>query len=404
MTISKAVSIATERENRKRETMKSMHIPSSTHQNRPNSGIARLLTIFTLLLVSVPSSKAVDIITIGKGSGIVWEGYPFSANLSGSIADTRLFNIYGIAAISDSPNVCMDTSKLEEIGGYMALPIAIGVGLIPRATISATYPLTPSNTQETLTGTIGLPRTEGRTSSGFVITNPTTSTLFTSRQWCLPPRQNDVAYFYRNGFLRTAQLSGTWVMVANGRQSSQQIIIPAMYAASFQAAHAGADRSQQILPSAITLRISTLECTIATTTNINFGGVQRNTQVGSELARLSYPLTVACSQDTDKINANINVQFRAASGQYEGTPTRLALTQGGGYITGEIDNGVTGSGACNLTTGIPFDNTQLKVGSISSVEATKVTNNQITWRLCSGGATLPLGPVDASTDMLVTFN
>lgn len=192
-------------------------------------------------------------------------------------------------------------------------------------------------------------------------------------------------------------------MVADGSQRSGEFTIPAMYAGSFTAS-SGWDRSTVILRGPITLRISTLDCTVATTTNINFGGVQRNTQVGSELARLSYPLTVACSQDTDKINANINVQFRAASGQYEGTPTRLALTQGGGYITGEIDKGVTGSGACNLTTGIPFDNTQLKVGNITSTEANKVTNNQVTWRLCSGGATLPVGPVDASTDLLVTFN
>ncbi len=193
-------------------------------------------------------------------------------------------------------------------------------------------------------------------------------------------------------------------MVANGEQeSTPNIPVPPMYAGTYSSSISG-DMSINILPDLITLRISTLVCTIATTTNVNFGGVQRNTQVGSELARLSYPLAVACSQDTDRIDANINVQFRPASGLYNATPTRLALTQGGGYITGEIDNGVTGSGACNATTGIPFNNTPLKVGNIRSTEATKITNSQLTWRLCSGGSSLPLGPVDASTEMLVTFN
>ncbi|VXC74057.1 conserved hypothetical protein [Enterobacterales bacterium 8AC] len=384
--------------------MKNLQTLPSIQKSNHHRGTLRLLTALTLLLVSVPSSRAIDIITIGKGSGIVWEGYPFSANMSGTIGNARLNNIYGIAAISNSPNVCMDAAKLEEIGGYMALPIAPGVGLIPRASVSASYLVAPSSTRETLTGMIGLPRTEGSTSSGAFITNPTINPTSGSRQWCLPPRPNNVTNFYPVNSVRTVQITGSWAMVANGSQTSQQVTIPAMYAASLQAGSAAADRSQQILPSAITLRISTLICTVATTTNINFGGVQRNSQAGSELARLTYPMMVSCSQDSDRIDANINVQFRAGSGLYSAIPTRLALTQGGGYITGEINNGVTGSGDCNGTTGIPFDNTQLKVGNIASSESTKVINNQVTWRLCSGGASLPLGPVDASTDMLVTFN
>ncbi|MFZ1872502.1 MAG: hypothetical protein WAU54_06960 [Chania sp.] len=411
MTTSKAVNIATERENRKRKTMKNMPMPASIRQNRPNSGIARLLTIFTLLLMSASSSWA-ETITIGKGSGIIWEGMPFNATLTGHFGGTTLLVTAGIISISNKSVSCMDEGLItgHQIAGYDALPLRdaannkIGIGLIPRAVGTATYRILDGRTIETLTGTIGMPETRGRTNTGFEITNPI---LFSPpKHWCLPSRTAPISttYFYDDSFSRTVNISGTWVMVADGSQRSGEFTIPTMYAGSFTASAAGWDRSTVILNGPITLRISTLACTVATTTNINFGGVQRNTQVGSELARLSYPLTVACSQDTDKINANINVQFRAASGQYESTPTRLALTQGGGYVTGEIDNGVTGSGACNLTTGIPFDNTQLKVGSITSSEATKVTNNQVTWRLCSGGAALPVGPVDASTDMLVTFN
>ncbi|CQJ67493.1 Uncharacterised protein [Yersinia intermedia] len=98
------------------------------------------------------------------------------------------------------------------------------------------------------------------------------------------------------------------------------------------------------------------------------------------------------------------MQFRALTGLYGSTPSRLALSQGGGYITGEINNGVTGSGSCSATTGLPFDNTQLKVGNITSTQASQTITNQVTWRLCSGGSSLPTGLVDAAAEMLVTFN
>jgi hypothetical protein len=209
--------------------------------------------------------------------------------------------------------------------------------------------------------------------------------------------------FYIADSARTARLFGTWVMVADGTQTNQQLTIPPMYAASFSTP--AASLYKQILPSNITLRISALSCSAATTTAIDFGRVQRNTQLGAELASLSYPLTVSCSQTVaNGINANINVQFRAISSLYGGSPGLLSLNQGGGYITGEISNGVTTSGACNGNGGVFFDNTQLKLGSITNADTSKTTSNQITWRLCSGGINLPNGPVSASAEMLVTFN
>ncbi|WP_227739253.1 adhesin [Yersinia artesiana] len=202
---------------------------------------------------------------------------------------------------------------------------------------------------------------------------------------------------------RTARLSGTWVLVTDGTQTSSEAIIPPMYFGSFSSASSG-DRSTTILPSNITLRISTLECTVSTPTMINFGSVERLTQVGAELATYSSAITTACSQTSDRINANINLQFRALTSLYENQRTRLALAQGGGYITGEINNGVTGSGVCTGTSGLPFDNSVVKIGNILATEATTVINNQVTWRLCSGGASLPVGNVTASAEMLVTFN
>jgi hypothetical protein len=122
------------------------------------------------------------------------------------------------------------------------------------------------------------------------------------------------------------------------------------------------------------------------------------------LASATNPMNVSCNQNSDLISADINVQFRTTSGIHNANPSQLSLRQGGGYITGEIDSGVTGSGDCALSQGLKFDNTPYKLGRISNVETSVVTNNQITWRLCSGGNSLPSGPVDASTEMLVTFN
>ncbi|MBC3382208.1 adhesin [Serratia fonticola] len=291
----------------------------------------------------------------------------------------------------------MQTLKLKNIAGHLALPLGdSGAGLVPRATGTATY-TRYNGVSETLTGTIGLPETKGITTAGANTTSPA------GYEWCLPPNQAYVDYFYSAFANRTATLSGTWVIVADGNQKSAQVTVPAMYFGSYSAAVAG-DLYVRILESDITLRISTLECTVSTPTAINFNGVMRNTQPGAQLSQLSYPLVATCGQASDRINANINVQFRAITGLESGNVARLSLSQGGGYITGEIDNDVTGSGECTAATGIRFDNTQIKLGAITSAEASKTLTNQVTWRLCSGGSSLPTGPVDAAAEMLVTFN
>jgi len=191
--------------------------------------------------------------------------------------------------------------------------------------------------------------------------------------------------------------------VADGTQQSSEYTLPAMYAASFSP-NSNGDKYSLILPASITLRISTLQCTVNTPMSVAFQEVTRNTQIGAELAKLSYPLITTCDQPTDRIRANINLQFRALTGHYEGEPTRLTLHQGGGYITGEIDENVTGSGNCSATTGLPFNNTMVTLGEITSAENSKSFQNVVTWRLCSGGSTLPTGAVHASAEMLVTFN
>ena len=176
-----------------------------------------------------------------------------------------------------------------------------------------------------------------------------------------------------------------------------------MYFGSY-AYQASGDRIVQIFPSNITLRISTLECLVNTPTTIDFGTVIRNIREGAMLAKETVQLITSCGQDSHFINTNINVQFRALTGLYQGAPSRLSLGQGGGYITGEIDNGVTGSGACESNAGVSFDSKQIIIGKISSKQPSLVLDNKLTWRLCSGGSNLPTGAVDAATELLVTFN
>ncbi|CNK21910.1 Uncharacterised protein [Yersinia enterocolitica] len=364
-------------------------------------GIARKghLYLLTLLLVSVGMAQSVraETITIGKGTGIIWEGMPYNERLSGPMGTARMTAGQGLLSVSTVFGTCARSSAMTtNIGGYKALQIAPGVGLIPRASGTVSF-VRYDGTPDSITGTIGLPRTQGQVASGMTVYSPD------SREWCLPPSFFDSLTFYKADGERIAQLAGTWVLVADGTQVSSEAIIPPMWFGSFAYVAAG-DRGTIILPGSITLRISTLECTVSTPTMINFGSVERLTQVGAELATYSSPITTACSQASDRINANINLQFRALTSLYENQPTRLALAQGGGYITGEINNGVTGSGVCTGTSGLPFDNSVVKIGNILTTEATTVINNQVTWRLCSGGASLPVGKVNASAEMLVTFN
>lgn len=359
----------------------------------------RLLLLGGLLLGSVAQPVQAETITIGKGTGVVWEGFPFNVTMTGALRSSTLSANLGILAISSTSSLCIGNANLATVAGVPGLLISPGIILVPRATGAVNYQLY-DGLPEQLIGTIGLPKTEG-------IAGTTSVTPFRFKAWCLPSRNQDKGSFYSANFIRTVNLSGTWVMMADGSQTNTELTVPPMYAASFSLNSAG-DLITPILPSNITLRISTLECTISTPTEINFGTVERNTRVNSELALLTNPLTVTCTQGMDeantRINANINLQFHPISGLFEGDSHRLSLTQGGGYITGEIANAVTGSGACNLNSGVSFDGTQIKVGAISEAELNKTLTHQVTWRLCSGGANLPVGPVTAAADMIVTFN
>lgn len=351
------------------------------------------------LLAALALPTQAETITIGKGSGIMWEGMPFNAVLKGATTHPELVKHYGLLNITHrrgAENRCVRLDDLVSINGTLAFPIAEGVGLIPRATGTATYKL-KNGTEETLTGTIGLPESKGVTSSGVDISNPVNGYT-----WCLPPRMNDDLDFYDSTFERTAQIQGNWVLITDGRQQNSEVKIPPMYAATYASVKPG-DLFSSILPETITLRISNLACTVATPLTIDFGHVAHSTDVNRELAMQENPFNVSCTQDTNHISTNINVQLSAISGTYNGSPTKLALRQGGGYITGALD-GLTGDGRCGADNGLPFDNTKQLLGRIENTENRQDFNHRVTWRLCSGGKDLPIGPVDASAELMVTFN
>ena len=355
----------------------------------------RALCILLLASLGQPAALA-ETITIGKGKGILWEGLPFTASLSGSMDHANLNIKYGLLSVSSSQTACQETGSLKVIAGYPAVELAPGVGLIPRASGQVGF-YTFGNSFVTLSGTLGLPETKGVSSNGNQLTSPDTYS------WCLPPAMSSQEYYYSASKGRAAMISGTWVLVADGQQKAAEITVPVMYAGSFSATASG-DRIASILPSNIQLRISTLECTVNTPTSITFGNLMKNPQAGAELGVQSYPLITSCGQSSDLIDANINLQFRPLTGLYQSAPSRLALREGGGYITGEIDNGVTGNGSCNATNGLPFNNSLLKIGRITKTQTSLNITRQVTWRLCSGGKDLPLGDVSAAAEMLVTFN
>ncbi|QZN97420.1 hypothetical protein [Symbiopectobacterium purcellii] len=112
---------------------------------------------------------------------------------------------------------------------------------------------------------------------------------------------------------------------------------------------------------------------------------------------------VACGQDDpNTIDTNINVQ--SSGNVFEGNTSRLALNEAGGYITEEIGNSVTGSGTCDATTGVNVNSTDIHVGVLTASTLDQTVDNQITWRLCSGGNALPTGPITASANVAVTYN
>ncbi|NCG54506.1 hypothetical protein [Serratia fonticola] len=371
-------------------------------ENRMNRAIATITrTLATMGLLALaallPPVQSAETIVIGKGSGVVWEGMPFSHTLEGPMTSPHHNNV-SLFAVSIEPTLCRTSSQMTYINGIYVIQIAPGVGFTPRLSVDGFF-TRYDGTRANFAGTVGLPTTDVRMDNGQNMRKGT--------GWCFSPlgQITYVSNYYSMTGPRQVNFNGNWAIITDGTQTSQDNIpIPVHYFATYSQSGEG-NYLAQALPTVLNLRISTLECIVDTPTQIDFGAVPYVIQAGTELAMKSNPFLTQCSQDAGaSINANINVQLRSLSGHHDSNSRYLALNEGGGYITGEINNGVTGSGACNLSTGALFDGTPMPIGAVATAQTGANFINEVTWRLCSGGNDLPTGPVTASAELLVTFN
>ena len=232
-----------------------------------------------LMLFSVVFSANSETIIIGKGSGVVWTGFPFNFTEKHDLDRKTGGANYGMVAVSDIISRCMQSNNLTNIGGYMAYKVAPGVGIIPIANVNALYWHLPEK-PTTLSGTIGIPNTAAIDSEGQKLQSSV------GYAWCITPTQFSgptPGYFSQK--TRTVSVNGQWAVVADGRQSSTEVHVKPMYFGSFTSGGVVGDIHQQIFPSDIILRVSTLSCSVETPTLIDFGEVSGRQTAGAEIAK-----------------------------------------------------------------------------------------------------------------------
>lgn len=348
-----------------------------------------------LILLSAQPLHA-NTLTIGKGSGVVWQGGNFNANVvTLHNNSTNSPATGGAASITTYASECIPESAITTINGFQVYLIAPGIGLAPLAkfSVNSGIDIMGGYASVNLSGDIDTDGTRGTVTG----TSNSPAYIPANLAWCASFVAPNTPYFYPSA-AQNATISGEWVIVTNGTQQSGLYSLPTMYAATFAV---GNSNSTPIL-SYTHLRVNFVSCAITTNTNINFGTVARDITPYAELSTQPTNFNVTCEQDDpNTIDTNINVQF--SGNVFEGNTSRLALNEGGGYITGEI-NGVTGSGTCDASTGVNFNYADINVGVLGANELNQSYNNQIIWRLCSGGNTLPTGPVTASANVAVTYN
>lgn len=362
------------------------------------TGFTRLRIGLCLLSLGVVMPLQAAIIEIGSGSK-QWAGPAINQIISASFDDyfTMLNPNYGFVAITGAgiPEAlgCVNNTALGDVGGVQGYKIAQGIFLVPQASFTMTYQLN-SGSSETMSGTFDGSGVQGIiTGSGNAAATPPNSA------WCLSPRGSAISPFFEEYSVRSGSITGNWVLITDGTQQDGTYPIPEMY---FSSSALSSTTKESIL-TGYQVKVSTRQCSININKSINFGEVEHNSIFGAELELVKDTLVVGCTQNSANPAANINIKFQANSGLYGGETTRLSLTEGGGYITGEI-TGVTGAGTCNLTQGLKFNGEPMKLGLINAGESSETFSNELTWRLCSGGNTLPVGNVTASATVDVIFN
>lgn len=358
--------------------------------------VKKSVVIASLVIAAQPHIASAQI-TIGKDKGTFPTGLMINVKETAPQTYTDAYLSTGVAAIG--PHVrCASESDLKLINGIWALPIAQGIGLAPNVIATASYTGYRNGKYqfETLTGKITPEGSYASTNTGFSMTSPGT----TPNHWCLTPVDKTEYGFFLDSGNKSYEMHGEWMLVTDGTQRSGSPSIPIMRAVSL----GGGAIYNIVIPAAIPIRVSTLECNINIPTTINFGAAEQNYKKDAELAKVSHHMAVSCTQDRGLgISTQINVRFKSLSGLHEGNKYRLKLSQDGGYITGTI-GGATYEGRCGSNQGITFDNAAIKIGEIHSSQLSKSFNNPIVWRLCSGGSDLPSGRVTATAEMMVTYN
>ncbi|CFR12842.1 Uncharacterised protein [Yersinia frederiksenii] len=362
------------------------------------TGFTRLRIGLCLLSLGVIMPLQAAIIEIGSGSQ-QWAGPAINQNISTSFGDyyMTLNPNYGLVAITGAgiPETlgCVKNTALSDVGGIQGYKIAQGIFLVPQASFTMIYQLS-AGLSETMSGTFSNSGVQGIVSgSGNAAATPVNSA------WCLSPRAISTPSFFEEDSVRSGSITGEWVIITDGTQQDGVFPIPEMYFSSSALVSA----TKASILTGYQVKVSTRQCSININKSINFGEVEHNSTFGAELELVKDSLVVGCTQNSANPAANINIKFQANSGLYGSETTRLSLTEGGGYITGEI-TGVTGTGTCNLTQGLKFNGEPMRLGSINAGESSEVFSNELTWRLCSGGDTLPVGNVTASATVDVIFN
>lgn len=363
------------------------------------TGFTRLRIGFCLL--SLGAIMPLQAVTIEIGSGSQeWIGPAISGDITGTMSQflNNLNPTYALVGIYNS-SVCYRDTDMTDIRGIQALRIAQGIFLVPQATYTITYQLN-SGVSETMSGSIGIPETNGTLSGGGT---GSVAVQVIDSAWCMTPRSYAINQFFKVDSERRASMTGNWIIITDGSQQDGIYNTPSMFFGS--RVIGPSDSVHYYLPS-FQIKVSTRQCSININNSIAFGEVEHNSAIGAELGRVNDDsFVVACSQSSVNPAANINVKFQANSGLYNGEATRLSLNEGGGYITGEIA-GVAGvdNGVCNSTGGLTFNSDPIRIGAMNAGDSSESFPNALTWRLCSGGDTLPVGNVTASATVDVIFN
>lgn len=346
---------------------------------------------FSILFFSTYTIAA-DIV-VGPGKGIIWSGFPFNVTYSrkdvtnGPEGNWRKLGI----DTADWQYLCTPTPQIESTAdGYLGYKIAKGIYFIPRAIVSGQITYKGPGSGSTVPGV--LDKFEG--TLGYPDTNVVNLSLGNPKTWCYY-----AGYDYKSTNETKATISGDWIIWADGTQVPSATIfkIPQFVASALL--------KSQVITAPLTVQVVGVQCSVNVQNNVDLGYAEYNATPNAELASAISPFFVSCKQGSVPTTANINASFRANTSIFNTDNTQLALTQGGGYITGEISNGVTGTGACSShPSSINFSQTPIKLMTLPASAPSIDFNSTITWRLCSGGAQLPVGNISSSAELSIVFS